>query len=150
MGRSHAMKTWTAHTTLPATPRAVLEVLTDTEACARWAPVPFDVEEDTRRLRTGTRTRVTGKLAGVPVGFDVEVFEAGEDRLALAADGPIGLDVAYELAPAAAGSDLRASVSVRPRGGLTGRLVAQATGALLAAGALEQAMTRISREVVAA
>jgi hypothetical protein len=57
----------------------------------------------------------------------------------------VGLDVRYELAPADTGSELSASVSLRRGGGLTGRLVANATAALLAAGALEGAAGRIAR-----
>jgi hypothetical protein len=145
-----AMRTWTATTTMPARPQDVLEVLTDPEACARWAPLPFDVEElDGRRLSSGTRARVSGKLAGRRVGFDVEVHEASGRGLSLAADGPVGFDVAYELAAVAGGSEVRASVSVRPSRGIAGRLLAEATSALLSAGALEAAVSRIAREAVA-
>ena len=56
------------------------------------------------------------------------------------------LDVAYELAPADTGSEVRASIRVRSGGGLTGRLLAEATGALLSAGALQNALSRIARE----
>jgi hypothetical protein len=122
----------------------------DSEAAARWAPLPFDVEElDGRRLSSGTRARVSGKLAGRRVGFDVEVHEASGRGLSLAADGPVGFDVAYELAAVAGGSEVRASVSVRPSRGIAGRLLAEATSALLSAGALEAAVSRIAREAVA-
>jgi uncharacterized protein YndB with AHSA1/START domain len=108
------MKTWTATTTVDAGPEAVLDVLTDPDAVARWAPLPFDVEDlDTPRLMTGSRARVSGRLAGRRVGFDVEVHEAEAGRLALAADGPVGFDVAYDLAPSGDGSEVRASISVR-------------------------------------
>ena len=126
------MRTWTATTTTAARPEDVLDVLTDPEACARWAPLPFDVEElDGRRLAAGSRARVSGKLAGRRVGFDVEVHEASGRGLSLAADGPVDFDVAYELAAVDGGSEVRASVSVRPSGGIAGRLLAQATSALL-------------------
>ena len=36
-------------TTIEARPEAVLDVLTDPEAFARWAPLPFDVEDLARR-----------------------------------------------------------------------------------------------------
>jgi hypothetical protein len=88
---------------------------------------------------------VTGKVAGVRVGFDVEVHAADQDVLELSADGPVGLDVRYELAPADTGSALYASVSLRRGGGITGRLVANATAALLTAGALDGAAGRIAR-----
>jgi hypothetical protein len=40
-------------------------------------------------------------------------------------------------------------VSVRPSGGIVGRLLAEATSALLSAGALEAAVSRIGRAAVA-
>jgi hypothetical protein len=138
------MSNWTATTTSNATPEQLLEVLTHPERIQDWAPVDFDVD-DWRRLSAGTRTRVTGRLAGVPVEFDVEVHAADEAGLRLSADGPIGLDVHYELAQVSAGAELNASVSLRGGGGLTGRLVANATKALLSAGALEGATGRIAR-----
>jgi hypothetical protein len=141
------MKTWTATTTVEAGPDAVLDVLTDPDAVARWAPIPFDVEDlDSPRLTAGSRARVTGRLAGRRVAFEVEVYEAEPGRLTLVATGPIELDVAYDMAPAGAGSEVRASVSVRRGKGLTGRLLAEATSALLSAGALTHAVSRLARE----
>jgi hypothetical protein len=137
------MSNWTATTTANATPEQLLDVLTRPEQIQDWAPVDFDLE-DWRRLSTGTRTRVTGRLAGMPVEFDVEVHRADEAGLRLSADGPIGLDVRYELAPISTGAELNASVSLRAGGGLTGRLVTKATQALLSAGALEGAAGRIA------
>jgi hypothetical protein len=144
------MRTWTATTTVAALPQAVLDVLTDPDACARWAPVPFDVDElGSPRLQRGSRARVSGKLAGRRVGFDVEVHEADAQALSLSADGPVGFDVRYDLAPVETGSEVRASVAVRNGRGLAGRLLAEATNALLAAGALEIAVGRIAREAAA-
>jgi uncharacterized protein YndB with AHSA1/START domain len=140
------MRTWTATTTTAARPAEVLDVLTDPEAASRWAPVAFELESrDVKRLHAGARARVSGRLAGRSVGFDVEVSEADERGLALRASGPVGFDVAYELAPVEGGSEVRASVSVRPSGGIIGRLLAEATSALLSAGALEAAVSRIGR-----
>ena len=140
------MLEWTATTRANATPGQVLEVLTHPEEIRRWSPVDFDLDElDSRRLAAGTRGRVTGKLAGVRVGFDVEVHAADERRLELSADGPVGLDVRYELTTDESGAELSAHVSMRRGGGLTGRLVANATAALLSAGALEGAAGRIAR-----
>jgi hypothetical protein len=93
------MKTWTATATAEVHPAALLDVLTDPDAAARWAPVPFDVD--------------------------------------------------YRLAPHAAGSEVHASISVRPSRGLAGRLLAEATSALLNAGALEQTLARLTREAAA-
>ncbi len=144
------MRTWTATTTTAARPEAVLDVLTDPEAAARWAPLPFDVDElDGHRLATGSRARISGKLAGRRVGFDLEVHEASGDGLSLAADGPVGFDVDYRLAAVEGGSEVHASVSVRPSRGIMGRLLAEATSALLSAGALEAALSRVTREAVA-
>jgi hypothetical protein len=140
------MANWTATTTTTATPDQILEVLTHPEEIRRWSPVDFELDElDSRRLAAGTRARVTGKLAGVRVGFDVEVHSADEELLELSADGPIGIDVRYELQPAKAGSEVHASVSLRRGGGLTGRLVANATAALLSTGVLDGAAGRIVR-----
>jgi Polyketide cyclase / dehydrase and lipid transport len=137
---------WTATVRAKATPDQVLQVLTHPEEIRRWSPVDFDLDDlDGRRLAAGTRGRVTGRLAGVSLGFDVEIHAADEARLELSADGPIGFDVRYELAGDGVGSELNASVSVRKGGGLTGRLVANATAALLSAGALEDAAGRIAR-----
>jgi len=121
-------------------------VLTYPEEIRRWSPVDFDLEDlEGRRLAPGTRGRVTGRLAGVTVGFDVEVHTADEARLELSAEGPIALDVRYELTGDDSGAELNASVSLRRSGGLTGRLVANATAALLSAGALDGAAGRIAR-----
>jgi hypothetical protein len=58
----------------------------------------------------------------------------------------VDLDVLYALKSAPSGSEVTASIAVRGRG-LTGRLLAQATDALLAGGALNHAIDRIAREV---
>jgi hypothetical protein len=145
------MKTWTATTTTAARPEAVLELLTDPDACARWSPVGFDVDELAgRRLRRGSTARVSGRLAGRRVGFDVEVHAAATDAFALSARGPVGLEVSYSMAPAAGGSEVSATVAVLPGRGLGGRLIAEATGALLTAGALEHAVARLAQEAALA
>ena len=139
------MRTWTAHKHVAADPDVVLDVLTDPHACRRWSPVPFDVDvAGADRLAAGTRMRVSGHLVGRTVGFDVEVHEAGDGRLALSAHGPVAFDVAYEARPARGGSEVCASVSVRAGGGLFGRVAEQATAALLHAGALGLAVDRIA------
>jgi carbon monoxide dehydrogenase subunit G len=144
------MRTWTATTTVDAPPEAVLDVLTDPQSCARWAPVDFEVSDlDAKRLAPGTRPRVSGRIAGVEVGFDVEVLEADPARLQLRCDGPVAIDVRYDLAPARSGSAVKASVGVKPGRGLRSRILAEATGALLRAGALNHALDRIGRECTA-
>jgi hypothetical protein len=138
-----------ARTTIPAAaPADVLALLTAPDAIATWAPVAFEVDElDGRRLRTGSRARVSGGLAGKRVAFDVDVHQADESCLALTAEGPVGLDVEYLVTPTGAGSEVHARVSVRRGDGLLGRVLAQATGALLSGGALEMALDRIAREL---
>jgi hypothetical protein len=121
-------------------------VLTDPEAIRDWSPVPFELHGmDEKSLRAGSEARVRGSLAGVRVGFDVQVHAADSEGLRLSASGPVALDVAYGLRPVASGSEVSASVSVAQTRGLTARLVAKATEALLAAGALEGATGRIAR-----
>jgi hypothetical protein len=118
-----------------------------------------------RRLVAGSRARpappaepvVGGRLAGRDVGFDVRVHEAADGTLKLTASGPVALDPTnglrpsvpdYDLAPAAGGSEVRASVGIRPGRGLLARLLEQATAALLTAGLLDTAVSRIAREAV--
>jgi hypothetical protein len=141
------MRTYTATTTSTAHPEDVLAVLTDLDAVARWAPVDFYVDDLTHpRLSQGSRARVSGRLAGQHVGFDVEVHRADSAGLSLSADGPVALDVAYRLTAAAGGSEVSASIAVLPRRGLRARLLAEATGAVLAGGALQAALGRIVAE----
>jgi len=143
------MRTWTANKHVDADPAVVLDLLTDTESCREWSPVPFDLDgAPGARLEAGSRMRVSGRLAGRRVGFDVEVHEAGDGRLALSAHGPVAFDVAYEARPSGKGSEVCASVSVRAGGGMFGRLAEQATAALLQAGALGMAVDRIARVAV--
>ena len=140
------MAHFTTRTTTSASPEQVLDVLTDPDAIRDWAPIPFEVEQlDGYRLEAGSYTRVTGGIAGMSLGFDIEVHSADEAGLELTAEGPIGIDVRYDLAPVDDGSEVRASVAVRGGGGITGRVVARATAALLAAGALDGAAGRIAR-----
>ena len=141
------MRTWTTQTTVTGLPDEVLAMLTEPDAIARWTPVPFElIDLDTDRLVAGSRARVRGRLAGRTLEFDVEVLAADDERLALRATGPISIDVEYALRPAGEGSELRASVSVRGRG-LVGRMIAAATTALLAGGALATSMGRLEREL---
>ncbi len=152
MRDSVAVATWTAHTTVPGLPDQVLALLTEPEAIARWAPIDFEVLGfGGRRLISGDRVHVQGSLAGRSFDFKVEVDEAEVDeaaggRLLLSAVGPIRLDVEYLATPVDDGSEVHASVAVSGRG-VFGRLLAQATDALLAAGALSTAIGRIAREL---
>jgi hypothetical protein len=140
------MRTFTAHTTSTSAPLEILDQLTDPSAIARWAPVPFDVLElDDERLYRGARVRVGGHLAGQRAEFSVNVTDVTDERLTLVADGPISLDVEYAVRPAGPGSRIHASVSVLGHG-LIGRLLAKATEALLAAGALQGALNRLADE----
>jgi hypothetical protein len=140
------MAQWTTRTQANASPEQVLEVLTDPDAIKLWSPIDFEVDDlRGRRLAAGDVARVTGSLAGVRVGFDVEIHAADADGIELSADGPIGIDVRYDLLPAVGGSEVSATVSLRQAGGITGRLLSRATAALLSGGALEGAARRIAR-----
>jgi hypothetical protein len=144
------MRTWTTTKHVDADPAVVLDLLCDPDACRRWSPVPFELDGAAEaRLAAGSRMRVSGSLVGRRVGFEVEVHEAGDGRLALSAHGPVAFDVAYEARPARRGSEVSASVSVRSAGGLFGRLAEQATAALLQAGALGVAVDRIAASATA-
>jgi hypothetical protein len=124
----------------------VLEVLTHPDSIRLWSPVDFDVDDlEGVRLAAGSTARVTGRLAGVRVAFEVEVHAADADRLELTAHGPIAIDVRYGLTPAGCGSEVTASVSLRSGRGMGGRLISRATAALLSAGALDGAARSIAR-----
>jgi uncharacterized protein YndB with AHSA1/START domain len=144
------MSTYTADHTIVAEPEAVLDALTDPRAIARWSPFGFDVDGlDSERLRPGVTARVSGRLAGCPVGFDVEVQEASRERLALTAVGPVGLDVTYLLRPRGDATRVQAAVSVARGRGLVGLALARATEAMLAAGVLHAAVGRIAEDIEA-
>jgi hypothetical protein len=141
------MAKWTAHTRVGGFPDEVLALLTEPDAIARWAPIPFDVVDfDGERLLAGDRLRVRGGLGGRSLEFEVQVAEAEDGRLVLTASGPIRLDVEYLAIALEYGSEVRASVDVSGRG-LMGRVLAQATDALLATGVLSTAVGRMAREL---
>jgi hypothetical protein len=136
---------------MDAAPEEVLEVLTEPESCVRWSPVPFELDGLSQpHLVTGTRGRLGGRLVGRKVDFDLEILHADERRLELRASGPVNLEAVYDATPAGQATQLRAAVSVRPGPGLSGRLAARATEALLAAGALDRALERIAEQIGAA
>ena len=58
------MRTWTAFKQVDAAPDAVLAALTSTDACRRWSPVPFELDDEAGRLSAGARVRVSGQLVG--------------------------------------------------------------------------------------
>jgi hypothetical protein len=141
------MCTWRSNATVSASPAEVLDLLTAPDAIERWAPVPFEVLElDGPRLESGSHARVAGRLAGRSLEFDVDVVNASDERLELTAEGPISLGVTYLLRPQGDGSEIEASVSVEGRG-LLGRVLAKATEALLAGGALRLALERLTHEL---
>ena len=140
------MRTFTAQTIATSAPHEVLDQLTDPAAIARWAPVPFEVLDlDEQRLYPGATVGVRGQLAGQRTEFSVHVLEVSDERLTLVAEGPILLEVEYDVRPANRGSAIRASVSVLGHG-LIGRLLAKATEALLAAGALQSSLNRLANQ----
>jgi hypothetical protein len=141
------MRTWCLNSTVPGAPAEVIELLTEPEAIARWTPVPFEVIAlDSSKLQSGSHARVAGRLAGRSVEFDVDVLEASDERLELLASGPVELGVRYLLRPHDRGSEIDASVSVEGRG-LFGKVLAKATEAGLAAGALRLALDRMASEL---
>jgi hypothetical protein len=136
-----------SNATVPGAPTEVLEFLTEPEAIARWSPVPFEVVAlDGARLQAGGHARVAGTLAGRSVEFDVDVLRASDEWLELVAQGPICIDVKYRVRPAGRSSEIEASIGVEGRG-LFGRILAKATEALLAGGALRMSLERLGREL---
>ena len=141
------MSTWTTQTICNGTPEDVLELLTEPGAIARWSPVPFTLmDTDRERLCAGDRVRVRGEIAGRGLEFLVDVAKADDGHLALSATGPIRIDVDYRVVGEACGSSLRARIGVAGSG-LFGRVLAGATDALLAAGALHVAVARIAEQL---
>src|SRR5690349_15332722 len=107
------MCSWTSNATVPGSPADILELLTEPDAIARWAPIPFEVVSlDGARLEAGSHVRVAGRLAGRSLEFDVDVLRASDERLELVAQGPICLDVRYRLRPAGSSSEIEASIGV--------------------------------------
>jgi hypothetical protein len=142
-----SMSTWMHETRCHGTPQDVLALLTEADAIARWSPVPFElVDSESGRLCAGDRVRVRGALGGRSVEFLVRVGDARDGRLSLTASGPIDIDVEYVARASDDGSDVRAQIAVAGCG-VRGRLLAGATDALLAAGALRASMARIAREL---
>jgi hypothetical protein len=139
--------TWRSRTTVRATPQHVIDTLTDPDACARWSPIPFSLDtSDGARLRAGTTTRVSGRLLGARVRFNLHTLAADPGRLHLHARGPVDILVDYTLKPIRAGCALDALISIHPPTSRLGRLLARATGLLLATGTLDHAMDRIAHE----
>ena len=142
------MATWETRTIVNGAPEDVLEVLTDPTAARRWSPIGFELEQiEGDRLRSGSRAKLSGKLAGRGVSFDVEVIKASDGKLELRAVGPVEMDVAYDAVAAGDITEVVASVAVRSAGGLLGRMLSSATDALLAGGALNVAVQGVAREV---
>ena len=118
-----AMRTWTA--TAAEAPRGRARRPDGSTPASRWARCRSTSRTGARSWRA--QARGSGRLAGRRVGFDVEVHEADETG---SPDRHRPGRHSYRLAPTTKGAqvriDLRAAQS-RP----TGRLLAEATGALL-------------------
>jgi hypothetical protein len=139
---------WNTCRTFAAAPSEILHVLTHEDAIRRWSPVDFELTGHAGgRLRSGDHARVQGRVAGIGVGFDVEVTKAEGATLELFASGPIDIDVRYGIAGSPEGARVEAAVDVRGGRGMSGRVVATTVRALLAAGALDSALGRIAAEV---
>jgi hypothetical protein len=143
-----APELWSSRAEVVAGQREVLAALTDPELIAAWAPVGFELEcSDGCPLRTGSRERVSGSLAGVKATFDVEVVHAEPGLLELIAEGPLAMDVAYRFREQGDRVVLLASVGLRRRSGLTAQILRGAVAALLNAGALDRALARLAEVV---
>lgn len=141
------MRSWHARTTVSAHPADVLDALTSPAALARWSPVGFTIEDLTgERLKSGSHARVSGRVGGRRVHFDVDVLQADPERLLLQAEGPVGMDVEYTISPTGRCSAVEASVSIRGSGGMSKRAVSRAVQLILAVGGLEVALARMVRE----
>ncbi|MBV9154110.1 MAG: SRPBCC family protein [Alphaproteobacteria bacterium] len=143
------MGNWTSRTTFTGDPERVLELLTDPDEAQTWSPIDFSLEDaEGRRLRTGDVTHIAGQLAGRRMSFDIEVFKASDGQLRLRARGPVEIEVEYGVVARDDGSgELTAWIAVSSAGGLIGRLVASATDAVLAAGALDATVRKIAKAV---
>jgi hypothetical protein len=140
-------KTWHSRATVRAIPERVIETLTDPAACARWSPIPFSLDNgDSARLQPGSTTQVSGHLLGAKIRFNLHTLAADPGRLQLHARGPIDILVDYTLKPIRDGCALDALISIPPPKSRFGRLLARATGLLLATGALDHAVNGIAHE----
>jgi hypothetical protein len=137
---------WTAETAIATDPGQVMEVLTRPCAISSWAPVPFEIEGlDSDRLRTGSKARVAGMLAGKQLAFDVVVHEASDGTLRLTAVGPfVDMDVVYDVLALDDAAHVHASIDVKGKGVL-GRFVAKAVEGFLAGGALNGALGQLAQ-----
>ena len=140
-------RTWRSGIAVGAAPEHVLDLLTDVDACDAWSPVRFEVDgTGPTRLRTGSTTTVSGRLAGRRISFRVNILQADSERLVVRALGPIEMDVRYVVGRASEGSQVDAEITVRGGGGCGGGLAARATSVLLCAGALDRTLARIASE----
>jgi hypothetical protein len=137
---------WTADTIVGAGADQVMEVLTRPCTIAAWAPVPFAVEGlKGDRRETGSQARVSGRLAGQEVAFDVNVRKASQGQLLLTASGPfVELDVAYDVRAHDEAAQVNALIDVKGKG-VFGRFVAKAVDGLLASGALTEALSQLAQ-----
>ena len=140
------MGSWTSRTTFTGDPVRVLELLTNPDEARTWSPIEFTLDDpDRHRLQTGDVMHIAGQLAGRRMSFDIEVFKASDGQLRLRARGPVEIEVEYGVVSRDDGSgELTAWIAVSSAGGLIGRLVASATDALLAAGALDATVRKIA------
>src|SRR2546423_14649567 len=113
---------WKTCQTVAAAPCEILHVLTHEDAIRRWSPIDFELTGHAGgRLRTGDHARVEGRVAGIGVGFDVEVTRAEGATLELFASGPVDIDVRYGISRQGAASAGEAGVGGRRGPGLSRR-----------------------------
>jgi hypothetical protein len=139
-------RTWRSDIAVRADPQDVLDTLTDVDACGAWSPVGFRVDgAGLPRLRAGSTTNVSGRLAGYRFRFGVEVSDADSERLVLRAVGPVEMSASYVVRRCARGSRVDAAISVQRGRGAGAAIAAGATSGLLAAGVLDHTLARIAR-----
>ena len=148
--RHHRGDPFVASADIAATPRRILEVLSDPHAVKRWFPLPCEFDDHVDRLRPGGRYRTHGRLAGRQLHAELHVLEADERHIAVRLEGPVVLDLSAELT-GAEGAPTQAQIvaSVHSGGGLSGKLLTPAASALLRAGALERTVADIRAEAEA-
>lgn len=139
------MAVWLASIDTESDPSRVLGVLTDPAACGSWSPIPFTVEGLANgRIRSGSRARLEGELAGRSVAFEVLFVEVSDSRLELRARGPLTIEATYDVAGHGEALRIQARLSVSSSGGLTGRVLEAAADGLLRMGLLDRTVRSIA------
>jgi len=138
------MGTWMSEVTFDGDPHQLMTALTDVDWIGSWSPVPFRFVRPVYCLRAGDEVAVEATLLGRSVRFDVHVARADDTGVSLHGRGPFEIDVEYTIEPGS--SSVAARVETRCKGGLA-QILASVANSMLNAGALDDALGRIAREV---